>query len=133
MPSPAWIAVALAALAALVYIPILWHGFLNWDDPEYVTQNPAVLGGLTWHGFIWALTSIYASNWHPLTWVSHMLDVQLYGLNPGGHHLTSVVLHVLSAVLLFGLLPSFLLLFLSEFIIYFRTFDLGDLACNSCP
>jgi Flp pilus assembly protein TadD len=75
---------------------------VNWDDPEYVSDNPMVARGLTWPGVVWAFTSAHAANWHPLTWLSHMLDVQLYGMHAGPHHITNVVLHVASTVLLFG-------------------------------
>ena len=81
------------------------NGFVNLDDPEYVTRNPRVLSGLTWSGIRWALGSSYpSSNWHPLTWISHMADVQLYARNPAGHHFTSVLLHILAVVLLFLLM-----------------------------
>jgi tetratricopeptide (TPR) repeat protein len=81
------------------------NGFVNLDDPDYVTRNPHVLAGLTRADIRWALGSSYpSSNWHPLTWISHMADVQLYGRNPAGHHFTSVLLHVLGVVLLFLLI-----------------------------
>lgn len=91
----------LAALVFLVFGQTVRHQFVNLDDEDYVYQNPEVTGGLTGHGITWAFTHIYASNWHPLTWLSHMLDCQLYGLNPGWHHLTSVLLHAATAILLF--------------------------------
>ena len=75
--------------------------FINFDDNEYVFKNAQVARGLTAEGIVWAFTHVYAANWHPLTWLSHMLDAHLYGLNPGGHHLTSVVLHGATAILLF--------------------------------
>ena len=80
------------------------HDFINFDDNEYVIENPIVLGGLTWSGIAQAFLQPHASNWNPLAWLSHMLDVQLYGMNPAGHHLTSVLFHALNAVLLFWLL-----------------------------
>jgi tetratricopeptide (TPR) repeat protein len=93
------------ALAILVAYAPVWHaGFITYDDPAYVTANPHVQGGLSWSGLRWALTTGQASNWHPLTWISHMLDFQLYGMNPAGHHLTSVVLHLANSILLFLLL-----------------------------
>lgn len=96
------LAVLLAAATAAVYAPAMRNGFVNLDDPEYVTKNPFVLGGLTWHDIHWALGSNYpSSNWHPLTWLSHMLDVQLYGRNPAGHHFTNVLLHIFDVLLLF--------------------------------
>ena len=77
------------------------NDFIDYDDSEYVTENPHVLQGLTLHNIKWAFTSLYMSNWHPLTWLSHMLDVGLYGLNPAGHHLTSLFLHTAVVLLLF--------------------------------
>lgn len=88
-----------------VYAPAMRNGFVNLDDPEYVTRNAHVLGGLSWADVQWALGSNYpSSNWHPLTWLSHMADVQLYGQNPAGHHFTNVLLHALDVVALFLLL-----------------------------
>jgi protein O-mannosyl-transferase len=99
------LALLLAAGTAAVYAPAMRNGFVNLDDPDYVTRNPHVLGGLTWADIRWALGSSYpSSNWHPLTWFSHMVDVQLYGNNPAGHHFTSVLLHILAVVLLFLLI-----------------------------
>jgi Tfp pilus assembly protein PilF len=103
----ATLAVLLVAGTAAVYAPAMRNGFVNVDDPDYVTRNPHVLAGLTWADMRWALGSSYpSSNWHPLTWISHMADVQLYGRNPTGHHLTSVLLHILGVVLLFLLIES---------------------------
>ncbi len=101
----AFLAVFLALGTAAVYAPAMRNGFVNLDDPDYVTRNPHVLAGLTWADIRWALGSSYpSSNWHPLTWISHMVDVQLYGRNPAGHHFTSVLLHILGVVLLFLLI-----------------------------
>jgi len=101
----AFLAVLLALGTAAVYAPAMRNGFVNLDDPDYVTRNPYVLHGLTWTDIRWALGSNYpSSNWHPLTWISHMADVQLYGLNPAGHHFTNVLLHILDVVLLFLLM-----------------------------
>jgi len=95
----------LALGTAAVYAPAMRNGFVNLDDPDYVTRNPHVLAGLTWADIRWALGSSYpSSNWHPLTWISHMADVQLYGRKPVGHHFTSVLLHILCVVLLFLLI-----------------------------
>jgi len=93
----------LALATAAVYWPVAGFGFINYDDPDYVSSNPRVQAGLTLEGAKWAFTSSYSSNWHPLTWLSHMLDCQIYGLKPAGHHLTSLVLHIASSLLLFGL------------------------------
>jgi tetratricopeptide (TPR) repeat protein len=92
---------------ALVILPLLiyWQGqnfeFVNLDDPLYITENPAVQRGLTKEGVIWAFAFNDVSYWHPLTWLSHMLDCQIYGLNPKGHHFTNVLFHVASTLLLF--------------------------------
>ena len=80
------------------------HAFLLLDDGDYVTANSHIHGGLAWSTIKWAFTSTAAANWHPLTWLSHALDYQLFGLNPAGHHLDSVLIHALNAVLLFLLL-----------------------------
>jgi len=99
------LAAVLALVTMAVYAPALRNGFVNLDDPDYVTHNPHVLGGLTWADVHWALGSNYpSSNWHPLTWLSHMADVQLYGQNPAGHHLTNVLLHAFDVVALFLLI-----------------------------
>ena len=95
------ICLLLAVAVFMVFGQTLHHEFVNLDDEDYVYENTEVIRGLTLPGITWALTHSYASNWHPLTWISHMLDCQLYGLNPGGHHLTSVVLHATAAILLF--------------------------------
>jgi protein O-mannosyl-transferase len=102
-----WISLALIALVALnwvVYAPLGHFDFVKWDDPQYITDNATVLAGLTWHGVAWAFTSTHGPYWHPLTWLSHMLDVQLFGLDAGGHHITNIVLHIATTLLLFGLL-----------------------------
>ncbi len=87
-------------LVLLVFWPVSGHSFLDYDDDVYVTENPHVRDGLSIANLRWALTSLERGNWHPLTWLSHQLDVELFGLNAGAHHLTSVVLHGLAAVLL---------------------------------
>jgi tetratricopeptide (TPR) repeat protein len=100
-----WVVCALLGAAVLaVFWPALHCGFVNFDDPAYVTDNWHVRHGFNAPGIRWAFTAVAASNWHPLTWLSHMLDCQLYGLQPAGHHMTSVLLHVANAVLLFLLL-----------------------------
>ena len=98
------VSAALVAAGAFVYAPVRHHEFVNFDDPQYVRDNAAVAGGLSGHALSWALTTGHAGNWHPLTWLSHMLDVELFGLDPGRHHLTSAALHVVNTLLLFGLL-----------------------------
>ena len=79
----------------------LSHDFVNYDDDIYVTENNLVLTGITPHNIINAFTHFYAANWHPLTCISHMLDVSIFGLNPYGHHLTNVLLHVANTILLY--------------------------------
>ena len=102
--APSWrlrigLALLLAAITFGLYAPVGGHAFVDYDDPDYVTANDPVLAGLTWSGVRWAFTTGHAGNWHPLTWLSHMLDVEWFGESAGGHHLTSVVLHCLNAVL----------------------------------
>lgn len=96
-----WIAMALACAVVVAYWPATHFGFIRFDDPTYVTENPHVLGGITPSSIAWAFTSGYGANWHPLTWMSHMLDVELYGVNGGAHHATNLTLHAASTVLLF--------------------------------
>jgi Flp pilus assembly protein TadD len=93
--------VALAAITIAVFGQTVRQQFVNFDDGEYVVKNPAVAHGLSLKGFVWAFTDFHCANWHPLTWLSHMLDCQLYGLHPGGHHLTNVLLHTGTAIALF--------------------------------
>jgi protein O-mannosyl-transferase len=90
----------LLAVAA-VFGQTAYHRFIYYDDPEYICWNSHVTAGLTSQGVAWAMTTFHAYNWHPLTWLSHMLDCELYGLEPGGHHLTNVIWHAASAILLF--------------------------------
>ncbi len=91
----------LVAVTAALYWPAHRFSFVNYDDPVYVTQNAQVQAGLTWKGVSWALTAVHASNWHPLTWLSHMADVQIFGQAAGGHHLINVLLHTTNSLLLF--------------------------------
>ena len=95
--------ILLTVVVLLAYWPVYRNGFV-YDDAQYVTGNPHVQHGLTWTEVRWSLTSIYASNWHPLTWISHMADVALYDLNPAGHHVTNLILHLANVLLLFVLL-----------------------------
>ena len=96
----------LVAAVCLVFGATLGDGFVNYDDPEYVLENPAVNKGLAVSGMLWAFTQIHSSNWHPITWISHMLDCQWFGLNPAGHHFTNVALHAATAILLFLVLTQ---------------------------
>jgi tetratricopeptide (TPR) repeat protein len=95
------ICVGLAAITWMVFGQTLHHDFVNYDDETYVYDNPQITAGLTLERIPWAFTYVHSSNWHPLTWISHMLDCQLYGVNAGGHHFTNVLLHTLAVVLLF--------------------------------
>jgi tetratricopeptide (TPR) repeat protein len=88
----------------LVYGQIGQHGFIDWDDPLYVTDNDPVKAGLTFKSISWAFTSLHATNWHPLTWLSHMMDVQLFGLDAGWHHRVNLLFHILNTLLLFAVL-----------------------------
>jgi len=99
-------ALLLIASTLLVYAPSKDHQFINFDDNTYVTGNNWVKRGLTWESVGWAMTTMEEANWHPLTWLSHMLDVQLFGLNPAGHHLTNLLLHMANVLLLFGVLQQ---------------------------
>jgi len=89
---------------AAVYAPVRHFDFVNYDDPEYVTANPHVQSGLTWRNVIWALHTGHASNWHPVTWWSHMLDAQLFGAAAAGPHLVNLFFHLLNTGLLLLLL-----------------------------
>ena len=97
---------ALAAVVLLAYNGVTRNGFVNYDDEGYILQNAHVRAGLTLETVKWSFTTYEQSNWHPLTWLSHALDVELFGLNPAGHHYTSVLLHAANAVLLFLLLQG---------------------------
>ena len=94
----------LALVTFIVFSSTLTHDFVDFDDQDYVTQNNHVQMGITWQSVLWAFQTPYAANWHPLSWLSHMLDVQLFGLRPGWHHATNLLLHAANAVLLFLLL-----------------------------
>ena len=95
------ICILLVALVWIVFGQTLQHDFVNYDDADYVYQNPIIRNGLSIQGIQWAFTHVHSSNWHPLTTLSHMLDVQLFGLKPWGHHLTNVVFHAAAAIFLF--------------------------------
>jgi hypothetical protein len=100
---PGWLCVTLAVLTFLVFSPLLGDEFLAYGDPFYVTNNPHVQGGLTWPGLIWAFKPAGGVGWLPLTWISHMLDVQFYSpwVGAAGAHLTNILLHIGNTVLLF--------------------------------
>jgi len=101
---PRSIGLLLALATLLVYLPATSCQFINFDDPDYVTDNNVVQNGLTWAGVKWAFTGAHASNWHPLTWLSHMADCDLFRLNPAGPHLVNILFHAANAALLFLLL-----------------------------
>ena len=95
------IAAALAVATLAVYGQVISHQFINLDDNLYIRDNPIVARGLTLPGIAWAFTTFHAANWHPLTWLSHMLDCQLFGLNAGRHLFVNALIHVSNSLLLF--------------------------------
>ncbi|HAJ26671.1 MAG TPA: hypothetical protein DCG53_05410 [Syntrophus sp. (in: bacteria)] len=99
-----WICLCIALLTFAVYGQVKDHAFVDFDDYEYITENPHVRSGLSIDNIVWAFTSYHSNNWHPITWISHMVDVQLFGLNPAGHHLVNVCFHLLNTILLLLLL-----------------------------
>jgi protein O-mannosyl-transferase len=101
---PLAIGVLLLLAVVLVFGQTIRHEFLNYDDNQYVYKNPHVVHGLTAEGIAWALSANHVSNWHPVTWLSHMLDCQIYGVQPGGHYLSNILLHVVCAAGLFWIL-----------------------------
>ena len=98
------VGVALALAVLILYQSSLRNGFINYDDPAYVTSNLHVRQGLSWANVSWAFSTTMEANWHPVTWISHMADVEFFGMTPSGHHLTNVILHLCNVVLLFLLL-----------------------------
>ncbi len=98
------VALLLVVTVFVLYIPALQSGFVNYDDPAYVTASAHVLQGLSASNVRWALTATVEANWHPLTWISHMADVQWFGTNPRGHHFVNVLLHAFNVVVLFFVL-----------------------------
>src|SRR6266850_6413629 len=99
--SPVIISLLLALTTLAVLWPVTQNDFVNYDDLDYVTANAHVQSGLNWKGVVWAFTTGHASNWHPLTWLSHMVDCQLFGQRAGAHHLMSLLFHAANTVLLF--------------------------------
>ena len=102
VPSCRWriCACAFLVIATLaVYWPARHYQFVAYDDDDYVYQNPVVQKGLTWQGVLWSFVDRQANNWHPLTWLSHMADCEVFGLDAGGPHMVNVALHCASAVL----------------------------------
>ncbi|MBA4369483.1 MAG: hypothetical protein C0403_17795, partial [Desulfobacterium sp.] len=93
----------LLVLILFVYTQTRTHDFINYDDETYITSNSHVTKGLNAQNMIWAFTASWASNWHPLTWISHMMDIEIHGVNPGAHHFTSMLFHILNSFLVFFL------------------------------
>jgi tetratricopeptide (TPR) repeat protein len=104
MLRPRSIGLLLLLVTLAVYLPATSYEFINYDDPQYVTENHFVTSGLTWTGVQWGFGGVHASNWHPLTWLSHMLDCDLFRLNPAGPHLVNILFHSVNAALLFILM-----------------------------
>jgi len=96
----------LAAVTIIAFEPVRHNDFVNYDDFSYVTKNPNVREGLSWESARWAFTTPHVANWHPLTWLSHMVDCELFGLEPFGHHLTNLLLHIANTLLLFLILKK---------------------------
>jgi tetratricopeptide (TPR) repeat protein len=101
---PVWISIALVAISVIVYQSVRGFEFVNWDDPSYITENKNVLGGLSWPSVKWALFTATTPYWHPVTWLSHLLDMSLFGLDAGAHHVINVLIHVANTLVLFALL-----------------------------
>ena len=102
--SPGALALAIVVLVVAIYAPVHSYQFTTLDDPQYVSANPVVAQGLTRAGLAWAFAFTGSFYWHPLTWLSHMTDVQLFGMDPGAHHLVNVVIHAANSALLFAAL-----------------------------
>jgi len=100
------LSLALLVLAIWAFLPSVDNDFVTYDDPDYVTSQAMVQRGLTWEGTAWAFSTTDAANWHPLTWLSHTLDCQLFGANAAGHHLTSLLLHAVNTLLVFVILRA---------------------------
>jgi Flp pilus assembly protein TadD len=101
MSRPRLIALLLALVTLVVYLPVTRHDFIHYDDDDYIINNRVVQNGLTLAGVRWAFTTGYASNWHPVTWLSHMMDCELFDLNAGAHHVVNVLFHSANSALLF--------------------------------
>ena len=104
MLKPIYVSLALAALTLIVYFQVHDFEFVNFDDRETIVGNTHIQNGLTLAGLAWAFTTAYAANWFPVTWISHMLDFQFFGLDSGWHHLTNLMIHLTSVLLLFALM-----------------------------
>jgi tetratricopeptide (TPR) repeat protein len=104
MSQPRRLALLLALATFALYLPVAWFDFVVYDDGLYVTDQPIVQAGVTWAGVKWAFITMAASNWHPLTWLSHMIDCGVFGLNPAGPHVVNALFHAANVALLFTLL-----------------------------
>ena len=93
--------ILIVLLTTIAYFPLFEADFIEFDDRLYVTKNDWVRAGMTWSGTVWAFTQFHSANWHPLTWLSHMLDCEIYGMNATGHHISSLILHIMNSILLF--------------------------------
>ena len=106
--SPKYMELLICLLLIIATLSVYWqiqqHEFINFDDNEYITENKYVQQGITLKATIWAFTAYHSNNWHPLTWLSHMLDVELFGLNPRGHHLVNLFFHITNTLLLYFVL-----------------------------
>ncbi len=91
---------AIVLFTIIVFYQVYFNDFITFDDDAYVVHNSHIANGLTLDGFLWSFNSFNFSNWHPLAWLSHMLDVQFFGLNPAGHHVTSLIIHIANTLLL---------------------------------
>lgn len=100
------VCILLGAVTLVLFWPVCDYDFIVFDDGQYVFENPRVATGLTWANIVWSFTHFHSGNWHPLTWISHMLDVQFFGMNAGIHHFINVILHAINAVLLFLVLKA---------------------------
>ncbi|HYJ91883.1 MAG TPA: hypothetical protein VEV84_11285, partial [Pyrinomonadaceae bacterium] len=92
----------LCVLVAAIYYQVANFSFINLDDNLYVSGNQQIADGLTWASLRWAFTTFWCGNWHPLTWISHAVDVSLFGMNAGAHHLLNVLLHLINSLLVFA-------------------------------
>ncbi len=101
MPPPRLVALLLALATLLVFLPAGRYPFVNLDDPDYITDNPEVSNGLSWKGLKWDCTALHSGNWHPLTWFSHQLDCELFGMNAGAQHDVNLLIHAANAALVF--------------------------------
>ena len=104
IPREGWACLLLILSIFVIYWQVFDFEFVNCDDDVYITRNPMVLQGLSLESVKWAFVTTHAEFWHPLTWLSHMLDIQIFGLNPSGHHFSSLLLHIINTLLLFWIL-----------------------------